>query len=279
MFSGLTQETKVVLNSLGISPRRRLGQNFMVSEHELRFIRDSVSAKEGDTVLEIGPGLGFLTRTLLEKGAEVVAVEKDRLLASRLRERFKDKPLTVIEKDILELRIEKDLGVKKPIWVAGNIPYNITSPILEWLISQRHLVSEAVLTVQWEVALRLSAQPGTKSWGPLSVFVQVYSKVSVLKKISKAAFFPSPKVDSAVVKLVFPEVPLFPIADEEKFFSVVRRSFQKRRKTILNSLVDTKVPKFSKESIAETLQKAGINPLRRPETLTIPEWIALVDAL
>jgi len=256
-----------------------MGQNFMVSDPELCFIAEALGPREGETVLEIGPGLGFLTRALLEKGARVIGVEVDRLLAKHLREYFKDKPLTVIEKDILELNIKKDLAVQKPIWVAGNIPYNITSPILEWLISQRHLVSGAVLTIQWEVAQRMASTPGTKSWGPLSIFVQVYSKIEILRKISKASFFPAPKVDSAVARLSLSREPLLPIKDEENFFAVVRRSFQKRRKTILNSLLDKDSEPFSRESLTKALGEAAINPIRRPETLTIPEWIKLTGLL
>ncbi len=275
----LVEKTKTALKNLHILPRKGLGQNFMVSSQELSFISDALSLKEGEKVLEIGPGLGFLTRALLERGAHVIAVEKDRLLARRLSAEFPASALQVVEKDILKYGLAEDLGLREPIKVAGNIPYNITSPILEWLIDQRHLVSQVVLTTQWEVAQRLTAHPGTKIWGALSIFVQVYAQVSILKKISKANFFPVPKVDSAVVNLNFAKEPLFVIPNEEHFFFLVRRAFQKRRKTILNALADDDLKALAKEPLTLALQKAGINPIRRPETLSIPEWAHLSQLL
>ena len=278
-MSNLTAETKALLKKLNAAPRKRLGQNFMVNDSALSFIKEALSLKQGEPVLEIGPGLGFLTRRLLENGHEVLAVEKDALFAEHLRGHFSGSLLRVFQKDILKLDLRKDLGLKGPVKVAGNIPYNITSPILEWLILQKPLVLQAVLTVQKEVAERLAAKPGNKSWGSLSVFVQFHARVEILKIVAKNNFYPAPKVDSAVIRLLFPSEAIYPVKDAALFSLIVRRAFQKRRKTVLNALSNSKEEKFSKTNLAQVLQEARIDPLRRPETLSIPEWVALSESL
>ncbi len=272
---GLTQEAKSFLAQLNASARKKLGQNFMVRESELSFIADSMSWSKGESVLEIGPGLGFLTRCLVQRKLKVLAVEKDRLYVKFLEGYFKNENFRVLERDILEIDLRKDFQITTPIRVIGNIPYSITSPILEWLIHQRKLVHEAVLTMQLEVAERLAACPGTKSWGSLSVFLQLYANVSLMKKIDSASFYPAPKVDSAVIKLQFFDKPRFEVRDEENFFWFVRRAFQKRRKTLLNALADENLKNYSKPLLAQTLEKAAIDPMRRAETLTLEEWARL----
>ncbi|MBI3252060.1 MAG: ribosomal RNA small subunit methyltransferase A [Candidatus Omnitrophica bacterium] len=276
----LTQEAKAALGRLGVSPRKKFGQHFMIDEKALAFIADALSPEKGETVLEIGPGLGFLTRELLSRQAQVIAVEKDDKMASSTDSRFhgNDK-IKIIKKDILRVDPEKDLGVAGRIKVVGNIPYNITSPLLEWLIQNRARISEAVLTVQSEVAGRLASAPGGKNWGALSIFVQVYAEAEILKEINRAAFYPAPRVDSAVVRLVFSAAPRFPVRDEAKFFRIVRRAFQKRRKTLVNALEDAALAGFSKPSLKAALEKIGIHPSRRPETLGIPDWNRLSEML
>ncbi len=272
-------ETKALLKKLEAFPRKRMGQNFMVNDSVLSFIKGALCLKEGDRVLEIGPGLGFLTRHLLENGNEVLAVEKDILFTKHLEDTFKGRPLGIFQNDILKLNLKRDLNVEEPLKIAGNIPYNITSPILEWLILQKPLVSEAVLTVQREVAERLTARPGNKTWGSLSVFVQFHAKVDFMKVIPKTSFYPVPKVDSAVVRLEFPLKPIYPVRNEAFFSALVRRAFQKRRKTILNALLNPKEEKFKKSYLIKTLEQTCIDPIRRPETLSIPEWVALSESL
>ncbi len=275
----LFQETKALLRKLHIAPRKRMGQNFMINPEGLSMVTEALCLKEGEMVLEIGPGLGFLTRELLRKKTEVTAVEKDAPLAEYIAGNFKNPRFRLVEGDILKLDLEKDLQIDHPIKVAGNIPYQITSPILEWLVGQRRRVSQVVLTTQWEVALRLTANPGSKSWGALSIFVQVYALAEIIKKISRSYFYPIPKVDSAVVRLDFSKGPRFPIEDHDRFFRIVRRAFQKRRKTILNSLADKHGGAYSKETVLRALEEAKIDPLRRPETLSIPEWACLCEIL
>ncbi|MGH7198562.1 MAG: ribosomal RNA small subunit methyltransferase A, partial [Candidatus Omnitrophota bacterium] len=195
--------------------------------------------------------------------------------AAFLRNDLQSRPFRLIEKDALKVELDRELGEEGPVKVIGNIPFNITSPLLEWLVSQRRFVREAVLTVQWEVAQRLGARPGTKAWGALTLFVQVYSEVRVLRRIGRSHFFPPPNVDSAVIRLVFSEIPRIAAGDEEIFFFLIHRAFQKRRKTILNALKDESSRDLNRAALTEILGKAGIHPVRRPETLSIEEWAGL----
>ncbi len=274
----LTGAVIAALAELGVAPEKRRGQNFMIRPETLGFIAASLDLAPGEPVLEIGPGLGFLTDELLARGGRVTAIEKDFVLARRLRDAAGERPLVVVEKDILEVD-PSELGLHPPLKVAGNIPYNITSPILEWLIDHRRTVRRAVITVQREVADRLRAAPGGKTWGSLSVFVQVYARVEVLRILPPRTFFPAPQVESAVVRLEFDEKSRWNISNEGAFFYLVRKAFQKRRKTLLNALADETVPGLRKPELAEALSRAGIDPMRRPETLSIPDWARLGDCV
>ena len=276
-MADLLRETNEILRSLGVRPQKRRSQNFMIDAAALAAIADAAVVNNSSAVaLEIGPGLGFLTRELLSRGLRVLAVEKDRIFAKYLGERFKGPNFQVLEKDILEVSPKEDLGLRQPVTVVANIPYNITSSVLEWLIVQRAYVSRAMLTMQWEVAQRLRAVPATKEWGSLSLFIQTYAEVRIVRKIPKKSFFPAPKVDSAVVELIFSKTPRFFVRDKALFFKIVRRSFQKRRKTALNALADQECPKALLE---EAFRRAGLSSTRRAETFTIPEWALLSDAL
>lgn len=277
-MSGLKEEAAYLLRQLEASARKKLGQNFMVDEAALEFIANALDLKKDEPVIEIGPGLGFLTRFLLSHGGAVTAVEKDHAYAAFLAQFYKNKKFKAVEADVLKTRIS-DLLPTAPVKVCGNIPYNITSPILEWLIDQRAIVSDAVLTVQWEVAERLGASPGTREWGSLSVFLQYHADVRVLRKVGKASFSPAPKVDSAVIHLRFRHAPACAVKDEELFFRLVRRSFQKRRKTVLNALTDDSDGRLSKPNVEKALRGSGIDPVRRAETLSLPEWARLADSI
>lgn len=273
----LKEEAQVLLRRLEAAARKKLGQNFMVDEKALLDIASSLDVHDGETVVEIGPGLGFLTRFLLKRGASVVAIEKDPAYARFLAGHFADRPFQVEEGDVLETDLAR--LVEGRVKVFGNIPYNITSPILEWLIGHRRLVSDAVLTVQWEVAERLAAKPGGKDWGSLSVFLQYHAEVRTVRKIGRSSFSPAPNVDSAVIHVHFPEKPKIQAGDEAFFFAIVRRAFQKRRKTLLNALASEEDPRLAKKSLEAALSRTGIDPARRPETLSVAEWAKLAAAL
>ncbi len=279
-MTNLKTEAKVLLKNLSTRPRKSLGQNFMVKPEVLERVAQALTPKESGALLEIGPGLGFLTEFLLKNAYErIILVEKDRRLAENLQRRYAgNEKVSVVERDILKLDLKKDLKHKNPIQVVGNIPYNITSPVLQWLIEQRPLVEEAVLTTQVEVAERLLAKPNTKEWGALSIFVQFYATVEIVHKINRNSFYPVPKVDSAIVRLVFLKKPAVSVKDNEKFSGVVRRCFQKRRKTLLNALED-KAKGWTKDHLRPILSRVKVDAIRRPETLTLEEWALLSDHL
>lgn len=271
-------DAKSLLARLGLLAKKRLGQHFLANETDLRFIADALGAPEGQTVLEIGPGLGALTATLLEKGLRVVAVEKDRSLAAHLEGRFKDKPLEVVCADVLRFDLTGRMGEHAPLSVVGNIPYNITSPVLFWLVERRAFVRRAVLTVQKEVAERLAGEPGHEAWGAVSVSLGAYADTELLEVIPRSHFYPAPKVDSAVVRLDFLPAPRYAEGDGGIFHAIVARAFQKRRKTLLNALEDEAAGR-DKRVLSAVFSLAGIDPRRRPETLAVSEWVLLARGL
>lgn len=278
-MTALIHDAKEALRELSISPRKRYGQNFMVDAGALASVVNAAHVGPDRPVLEIGPGLGFLTAELVKRARRVIAVEMDRALAARLERRYGGPHLSVLRQDVLDLELSGIAGAGPKIKVVGNIPYNITSPILEWLIDQKAFVSDATLTVQREVAERLTAKPGTKAWGALSAFVQFHCVVSVAAKIGRSCFWPSPKVDSAVVTFEFPDRPTVRVTDQALYFRLVRRAFQKRRKTLLNALTDEADPKLLKPRVQALLDRARIDAKRRPETVTPAEWAVLTEML
>jgi 16S rRNA (adenine1518-N6/adenine1519-N6)-dimethyltransferase len=249
-----------ILRGLEQRARRRFGQHFLWRQDVVRRIVGGARVKEGDQVLEVGPGLGILTRALLEAGAEVTAVEVDRDLASYIRETFP--AVVVVVGDALKL----DLGevCQGAGWkVVSNLPYNIGTPLVLGLV--RHPATFASLTVmlQKEVADRLLASPGTKAYGALTVQVGARARVRFVTRVPPSAFHPRPKVDSGVVRLeLLPEPEVGP-AGAEAFDRVVRAAFSQRRKTIANSLG----AQYGKGRSVEALGKAGIEASIRAERL------------
>ncbi len=266
------------LRRLGTVAKKKLGQNFLENKQDLEAIASSLGLQKGEAVLEIGPGLGALTEELLKTGAQVVAIEKDRHMATHLRQTWPVDQLRIIEGDVLEVGIPEICGSQRRIKVAGNIPYNITSPIVFRIIDQAEFVSEAVLTVQKEVAERICAQPGGRIWGALSVMVQSQAHVQVIRKIPRSHFYPSPNVDSAVIHLKLMQQPVFGAGNREAFSFWVAKAFQKRRKMLLNALESDDFG-WDKDKLAQALSHLGIDAKRRPETLTVLEWSALVSRL
>lgn len=257
----MTLSPTQLLTKYGIRPQRRFGQNFLVNQGVLEKIAAAVQCGAHDHVIEIGPGLGTLTRQLLARGAHVTAVDADPAMAALVRTELGDSSnLTVIQQDILTFT-PPVIPVKYR--VAGNIPYNISSPILFWLCEHAPQISMAVLTMQREVGTRLTAAVGTKAYGALTIAVQSYARVERLFDIRPNSFRPAPRVTSTTVRLTFPEPPPYSIPDRRIFRDVVRAAFGQRRKMLRNTI-----------PIA-ALEAAGIDPTRRPETLTIAEFIAI----
>ena len=264
---------------LGISPRR-LGQCFLVDKRALSRIAQEAGAAPGDRVLEIGAGLGALTEELLASGATIYAVERDSRFLKVLTDRFRDKGnLQMVRSDILKVDLSSyALGEPFSLRVVGNIPYSLTSPILEFLQKQRRWVRLALLTVQREVAQRIIARPGTREYSSLSLFVRSAFEPSILFNISPGGFYPRPQVTSSVLRLEPLPKPPLPADREEQVLALVRRLFTHRRKTLLNSLQMSGL-KMEKEEILRRLKEAGIDPGCRAETLGLAEMAALESAL
>jgi 16S rRNA (adenine1518-N6/adenine1519-N6)-dimethyltransferase len=266
------------LREAGLRARHSLSQNFLADVDVLESILAEAAPAPGKGVLEIGPGLGFLTRGLLEAGAQVTAVEIDRGLAGFLREIFAEEieagGLRLIEGDALD----QDLNrlVATPFEVVANVPYHITSPILHRLLGDAPRPARLVLMVQREVADRIAAPPGQMSY--LSVFVQYQARVRVAFTVPASAFEPEPAVESAVIVVEpYPPDDRLPDADaEDALWRLVQAAFRERRKMIHNVL-SRQLP-VEPARVAAALESAGIAPDRRPQTLAVGEWLALLGA-
>ena len=258
-----------VHKDLKIFPRKRFSQNFLVNLRAAKRIVDYLELKPDEKVLEIGPGKGVLTHFLLEKAKRVYGVEVDRSLFKYLVEEFKDKEnLEVINQDILEFNLYKIVDKGERLKVIGNIPYQITTPIFEYLIQNREFIDFAILTVQKEVAKRICAKPGTPDWSPLSIGIQLFSNPEILFTLKPNSFFPAPKVDSAVIRVKFLLKPKVEV--EFLFFAdLVKAVFSQRRKTLLNSL--SKSLDLNKDELQTILKDAEIDSQRRGETLNLEE--------
>ena len=252
-----------------VVPKKSLGQNFLRDENIARKIAAEIDPKRGDVLLEIGPGTGALTAHLAGTADHYLGVEVDSRSLELLRTRFQNAEF--LRQDILEVRLD-DLARRfgSKIRVAGNIPYYITSEILFWIIDQRAHVLDAVLMMQLEVARRLTAKPRTKEYGILSVVTQFYSIPSIAFRVSRNSFFPVPAVDSALVHVTLRQD--VPAHNEQLFRQVVRETFSKRRKTLLNGLRYAGYPE-------EALKKLTTDLTRRPEELSVEEFLKLTAEL
>jgi 16S rRNA (adenine1518-N6/adenine1519-N6)-dimethyltransferase len=263
------------LADYGLTPRKRWGQHFLVDRNILNKVVRAAELEKGDVILEIGPGMGEMTLALARQVNKVIAVEIDRELVKILKEKTADFPnIIVIEGDILKISFEELYRQgHQQLKVVANLPYQISTPLLFGFIESRDLFSTLTLMLQREVAERMIASPGGKDYGPLSVFTQSVSDLS----IKPSAFFPPPKVESAVIHMVWKERPLVRGEEEGWFKKVVKGCFGYRRKRLINALrhADLLLP----EDLEKRIEKIGIDSQRRPETLTIQEFARLADAL
>jgi len=271
-------ELKALLARHGIELTRRLGQHFLIDRNHLDKIVAAADLSPGDTVLEIGPGAGVLTVELGRRAGQVTSIELDRALPPVLAEVMADYPnWRLVEGDALRIDWEPLLPSEGSVKVVANIPYNITSPLLVKMLEHRPPFASITLLVQKEVAERLKAAPGTDNYGSISVFAQYYATVTIPAIVPRGAFFPPPKVDSAILHLVPHATPPVAARSAEAFFAISRAAFQQRRKMLLGALshgLDR-----SRDEIGEALAAAGVAPERRAETLNLEEIAALSRAL
>ena len=280
---GNPQETIAVLQRYGFNFQKKYGQNFLIDTHVLDKIIGAAEIGRDDFVLEIGPGIGTMTQYLAEAAREVVAVEIDTKLIPILEDTLKEYDnVTVLNEDILKVDIRKIAEEKnggKPIKVVANLPYYITTPIIMGLFESEVPLDSITVMVQKEVADRMQVGPGTKDYGALSLAVQYYAKPEIVANVPPNCFIPRPNVGSAVIRLDRYAEPPVQTADEQFMFSVIRASFNQRRKTLVNGLSNAPGLNVSKEKIKEVLARMELSETVRGETLTLEQFAQLADLL
>jgi 16S rRNA (adenine1518-N6/adenine1519-N6)-dimethyltransferase len=273
---------KRLLNTSDLRAKKALGQNFLTDLSTAKMIVEKSRLEPEAIVLEIGAGLGALTIPVAKSVMHVYAVEKDSSLVPILENQLNSSHITnvtILNQNILNLNLQELIEKSgEKFVVMGNLPYNISSQVLVYLIKNRHLVNQAILMFQKELAERISASPGGKDYGRLSVMLQYCATVKILTDIKATVFFPRPKVDSSVIEVRFYDRLLFPASDEKFLFDVIKAAFGKRRKTLKNALTQSQLSLKSQE-VLTGLENSGIDPFRRAETLSVEEFVHLSNTL
>ena len=266
--------TRYILETFGLKAKKKFGQNFLINEKAVRGIAEHAQIGPGDLVLEIGPGIGTLTQALAETGARVKSVEIDRSLLPVLAKTLEGYDnVEIVPGDVLKIDLA-EVTEHQPFTVAANLPYYITTPIIFALLEQDLPLKRLVVMVQKEVAERMIASPGGKDYGPLSLALQYYSQPKLAIPVPAHDFMPAPKVDSMVVVCEKREQP--PVSASPKaFFQVVRAAFSQRRKMLSNCL---KSLGLSADQVKDLMARAGIDPKRRGESLSMEEFGQLASA-
>jgi 16S rRNA (adenine1518-N6/adenine1519-N6)-dimethyltransferase len=270
---------KKELKEYGLVAKKRWGQHFLIDPNILNKVVRTAEVGKEDVVLEVGPGLGEMTLALARQAKKVIAIEIDSKLVAILEKKMKDHSnVEVVKSDILKVDFDQFLKREaNPIKVVANLPYQISTPLLFRFVESKEVFSTFTLMLQREVAERMVASPGRKEYGPLSIFIQLFFDLSIRFFIKPSAFFPPPKVDSALVHMIWKEEPMIESNDEEWFKRVVKACFGYRRKTLVNALKHSEL--ILPESMESKMKGIGIDPRRRPETLTIQEFATLANAL
>jgi 16S rRNA (adenine1518-N6/adenine1519-N6)-dimethyltransferase len=275
-----------------IKAKKSLGQNFLVDRNVSRRIVDAVSPQKSDLIVEIGPGTGALTRLLIESAGRVIALEIDPRLVEDLRHSIAASNLEIVEADALSVDWRQLLTAASQslaefqqaqapprVRIVANLPYYISTPILQKLIEQHEMIFDMMLMLQAEVVARIAAAPGGREYGYLSVLVQYYAETRKLIDVPAAAFRPVPKVQSSVIRLLMRERPPVEVINEKSFFALVRAAFAQRRKTILNNLKAAHTSLAFKIPIELVLERAGIDSRARAETFSLADFAALHRAM
>jgi 16S rRNA (adenine1518-N6/adenine1519-N6)-dimethyltransferase len=283
------QTIKSLLETYGARPKKRLGQNFLTDKGVLERILEAADLSPHDTVVEIGPGLGILTKALAEKAKKVIAIEKDPRMVEILRKTTEDLPnIEIVQGDILGIVLNQVKHRPTSYKLISNLPYYITSPVIRKFLEARPQPKLMVLMVQKEVAQRICARPakrgearpsGTAKMNLLAVSVQFYAEPKIVSYVKRTSFWPSPNVDSAILRLkpiLKPTIVSFNTSLQGAFFRVVKAGFKHPRKQLLNNL--SKGLGVKREKIAEWLRKNNLNPAQRAETLSLQDWIRLTKS-
>lgn len=276
--------TREILQKHGFSFKKSLGQNFLTEPNILQKIVATAEIDEHTNVIEVGPGIGALTEHLARAAHQVLAFEIDDRLIPVLEDTLSPYDnIKVVHNDILKVDLKKETAYfdqAMPIKVVANLPYYITTPIMMHILESDLAVDEMVVMMQREVADRISAKPGTKAYGSLSIAVQYYMEASTAFIVPKTVFVPQPNVDSAILRLVRRETPAVEVTNENEFFKLTKAAFNMRRKTLWNNLLSS----YGKDEVTKAwleagLQQAEIDPKRRGETLSLEEFARLSNAL
>lgn len=277
---------KEIKERYGFKISKSLGQNFLTDKNVIDKIIGAMNLTPQDLVIEIGPGLGVLTAEAAPQAGKVIAVEIDKNLIPILKENMEEfDNVEIINQDFIKINLinvleQNDIinGQKRDaVKIMGNLPYYITTPIIMKILEERIPADSITIMMQKEVADRIKAAPGSRTYGALSVAVQYYCTVTDVAKVPKEVFYPQPKVDSAVLRLDVRKERPVKLIDESVFFACIKNGFGQRRKTLSNSL--SGVCGLSKEEVKDALGEAGIDPVRRAETLSLDEFAALANCV
>ncbi len=282
-YLGNPQKTIEIIQKYEFAFQKKFGQNFLIDTHVLDKIISAAEITKDDLVVEIGPGIGTMTQYLACAAREVVAIEIDKMLIPILKETLADyENVTVINEDVLKVDLNKLAEEKnggRPIKVVANLPYYITTPIIMGLFENHVPLHSITIMVQKEVADRMRMGPGTKDYGALSLAVQYYAEPYLVANVPQNCFMPRPKIGSAVIRLTVHEKPPVTVRDEKLMFKLIRASFNQRRKTLANGLNNSPELHYSKEQIAEAIEKLEVSPSVRGEALTLEQFARLSDVL
>jgi 16S rRNA (adenine1518-N6/adenine1519-N6)-dimethyltransferase len=256
---------------------KSLGQNFLIDDSVLSDIVEGAEVSEDDLVIEIGPGVGSLTAELISKAKKVVSIELDSNLIPILEtELGQYENFSLIHNDALKVDFKELIGEEKSVKLVANLPYYVTTPIIVRLLKEGYKFKSLTIMIQKEVAERIDAEPNCKEYGSLSLLVQYYCNTEIIRTVAPSCFIPRPKVDSIVIRLDRLDEPKVKVNDETLMFEIIRNSFNMRRKTLWNG---TKFISMPKEKLLEAYEKAGIDPKRRGETLSLQEFATLADRI
>lgn len=284
-MENIFEETRIIMKKYNIKANKSLGQNFLISQEVVDNIIEASEISEKDLVIEIGPGLGTLTKRLLEQAGKVICVELDTKMINILEERFfLYKNLEIINQDILKVDLknkikqEKEKNGFEKVKIVANLPYYITTPIIMKLLEEELDLESITVMIQKEVADRLTAIPGKKNTGAITYTVYYYTDSEEILEVPKDSFIPEPEVTSEVIKLNIRKTPIVEPKNKEKMFKVIKCAFTQRRKTLLNSLVNTNILDSKQQGI-NMLNSLNINENIRPEELTIEQFKEISDFL
>jgi len=272
------KSTSRVLREYGYQPKKSLGQHFLIDENILKKMVQVASLSREDYVLEIGAGLGNLTKYLVEKAGKVIAVEKSKELVKILKNEVPYKNLEIIEGDILRMELHLLQQAGKRLKVVSNLPYNIATEVIFRLLEAKGIFIELYLMLQKEVAERIVAKPKTRDYGILSIIAQFHSEPSILFCVERSSFLPKPKVDSALVRFMILENPRVQVPDYNNFKKMVKAGFSKRRKTIKNALLGSGWG-LNSEEVERLLLQAGIGFSSRAEEIDLEGWAKLAERI